>query len=48
MQRVTTTPPHYRVSYRVTYRARSTEGMASNPRLDADGTGRASIGVTLA
>jgi hypothetical protein len=45
---VTTTPPHYRVSYRVTYRARSTEGMASNPRLDADGTGRASIGVTLA
>ena len=40
---VTTTP-----RYRVTYRARSTEGMASNPRPDADGTGRASIGVTLA
>jgi len=34
--------------YRVTYRGRSVEGMASNPRPGADGTGRASIGVTLA
>lgn len=40
---VTTTP-----RYRVTYRGRSTEGMVSNPRPDADGIGRASIGLTLA
>lgn len=45
---VTVTPPHFRVSYRVTYRTRSTEGMASNPHPDADGMGRASIGITLA
>jgi protocatechuate 3,4-dioxygenase beta subunit len=39
-----TATPHYRV----TYRARSTEGMVSNPSPDADGTARASIGLTLA
>lgn len=40
---VTTTP-----RYRVTYRARSAEGLVSIPRPDVDGTGRASIGLTLA
>ena len=40
---VTTTP-----RYRVTYRGRSAEGMVSNPMPGADGTGRASIGLTLA
>jgi Carboxypeptidase regulatory-like domain len=40
---VATTP-----RYRVTYRGRSAEGMVSNPRPDADGMGRASIGLTLA
>jgi len=34
--------------YRVTYRGRSAEGMVSNPRTNADGTRRASIGLTLA
>jgi Carboxypeptidase regulatory-like domain len=34
--------------YRVTYRGRSAEGMVSNPRPDAHGMGRASIGLTLA
>ncbi|HJY78753.1 MAG TPA: carboxypeptidase-like regulatory domain-containing protein [Burkholderiales bacterium] len=39
---VTSTP-----RYRVTYRARSAEGTVSNSRPDADGMGRASIGLTL-
>jgi protocatechuate 3,4-dioxygenase beta subunit len=39
-----TTTPHYRVSYR----ARSAEGTVSNPLPGADGTVRASIGLTLA
>ena len=45
---ITTTPPHHRVSYRVTYRSRSAEGMVSNPVRGTDGTGRASIGLILA
>ena len=40
---VTTTP-----RYRVTYRARSAEGVVSNPLPGADGTRRACIGLTLA
>jgi hypothetical protein len=39
---VTSTP-----RYRVSYRARATEGTVSNSRPDADGMGRASIGLTL-
>src|ERR1051326_6601479 len=38
-----TSTPHYRVSSR----ARATEGTVSNSRPDADGMGRASIGLTL-
>ena len=34
--------------YRVTYRGRSAEGLVSNQRPDADGTWRASFGLTLA
>jgi len=40
---LTTTP-----RYRVTYRGRSAEGRVSSPHTGADGTGRASIGLTLA
>jgi len=40
---VTTTP-----RYRVSYRGRSAEGRVSSPRPGADGTGRASIALTLA
>jgi hypothetical protein len=34
--------------YRVTYGGRSAEGLVSNPRPDADGTWRASIGLRFA
>ena len=40
---VLTSTPHYRV----TYRARTTEGTVSNPRVDADGVQRVSVGLTL-
>lgn len=47
---VTNSPPHHRVSYQVSYRARSTGGFVpvSDRRPDGEGSWRASIGLTLA
>ena len=47
---VTHSPPHHRVTFRVSYRARSTGGFVSvtDRRPDGEGSWRASIGLTLA
>jgi len=47
---VTNSPPHHSVTFRVSYRARSTGGFVSvsDRRPDGEGSWRASIGLTLA